>query len=96
MKTRKYEIVDEINALQERYDAAMYAAHAVDYRLDTPELPDPTPEELAELEAKAAAADREIEERDYELKIYDLLTEYAALNNGEWPRYNDATGTYMY
>lgn len=93
---QKRELVDKINALQEQYDSAMYAAHAVDYRLDDPELPEPTPEEIAGLTAKAAAADREIEEQDYEGKIHDLLFDYAALNNGEWPQYNSATGMYMY
>lgn len=96
MENRKHLIVDEINALQEWYDAEMDAAHAVDYRLEAPELPDPTPEELAELEAKATAARREIAEQDYDGKIHDLLKEYADLNGGEWPHYNDATGTYMY
>ena len=96
MNDRKQEIVDEINALEERYDAAMSAAFGVDYRLEDPELPEPTPEEIAELEAKAAEADREIKEQDYDGKILDLLVEYAALNGGEWPHYNDATETYMY
>lgn len=93
---KKRELIDELNALQERYDAVIYAAHSVDYREDDPELADLTPEELAELKAKATAADREIEEKDYEGKIHDLLDKYAAINGGEWPHYNDATGMYMY
>lgn len=95
MKNRKYEIVDEINALLwEREDLDPTSLDmALDYRADDG-LPEPTPEELEQMASNAdAAADRA---NEIDALVDALREEYAALNNGEWPHYNDCTGSYMY
>ena len=95
MKNRKHEIVDEINTLLwEQEDLGLVSLDmALDYRRDDG-LPEPTPEERAQMAADAdAAADRA---NEIDALVDALREEYAALNGGEWPHYNDCTGSYMY
>lgn len=95
MENRKYEIVNEINALLwEQEDLGPTSLDmALDYRADDG-LPEPTPEELAQMASNAdAAADRA---NEIDALVDALREEYADLNGGEWPHYNDCTGSYMY